>query len=106
MQTVTLTDTQSVTVSAAPLDGAGKPGQLAVPNVPATCSTSDPTVAVAATVASDPTGQTVKVSAIGPGSCNVTLNGMNPAGTFFQSFGVTVTGGNAVGWNFTFGTPS
>lgn len=106
MQSITITDAQSFQVTAAPVDVAGKPGTLKTPNVPATWSTSDPTVAVVAVDAADPTGQTATVSAVGPGSCTITANGTNPAGSFFQGFNCTVTGGNAVGWNFTFGSPS
>jgi hypothetical protein len=104
-QSITITDSQHFTVSAAPVDAAGKPGVLA-PGSVASWSTSDPTVAVAAVNASDPTGQSATVSAVGPGSCTITCNGTNPAGSFFQGFTCTVTGGNAVGWLFTFGTPS
>jgi hypothetical protein len=106
VQTITITDSQSFSVNAQPVDAAGKPGVLATPNVPATWSTSDPSVATVAVDTTDTTGQTAEVSAAGPGTCTITCNGKNPAGTFFEGFSVSVTGGNAVGWLFTFGTPS
>ena len=104
MQSITITDSQSFKVTAAPVDAAGKPGVLAPASV-ASWSTSDPTVAIAAVDTTDATGQSATVSAVGPGSCTITCNGTNPAGTFFQGFNCTVTGGNAVGFNFTFGPP-
>ena len=105
MQSASITDTQHFTVTASPVDTAGKPGVLSTPNVPATWSTSDPTVATVV-VDAGADGQTATVSAVAPGTCVITANGTNPAGTFFQGFTCSVMGGNAVGWVFTFGSPS
>ena len=104
MQSVTISDTRHLPVAASPIDSAGAPGTLAAGAV-ATWNTNDPTVAVVQVVATDPTGLTATVSAVAPGTCTITCNDTNPAGTFSQGFTCVVTGGNAVGFNFTFGPP-
>jgi uncharacterized protein YjdB len=105
MQSTSITDSQHLPVTFQPTDASGKPGQLA-PGAVATWTTSDPTVAVAAGDAGDTTGLTAVVSAVGPGTCQITCNDTNPSGTFFTSFSLTVLGGPATGGNFIFGTPS
>ena len=104
MQSATISDTQHLPVTASAIDSAGAPGKLEAGAV-ATWSTSDPTVAVASPNVADPTGLTATVSAVAPGTCTITCNDTNPAGTFSQGFTCVVTGGNAVGFNFTFGPP-
>lgn len=105
MQTDTISDTQHLPVTAQPIDSAKNPGVLA-PGAVATWSTSNPAVAVVAPDPGDPTGLTATVSAIAPGICNITCIDQNPAGTISDAFSLTVTGGNAVGFTFLFGTPS
>src|ERR1700676_3941009 len=105
MQTASITDSQKLPVTFSPTDASGNPGVLASGAV-ATWTTNTPAVAVVQADALDPTGLTAVVSAVGPGTCQITCNDTNPSGTFFTAFQLTVTGGPATGGNFIFGTPS
>jgi len=104
MQSITLTDTQSVIVTANPVDAEGAPGVLLAGAGDTPPSSSDPAVA---TVSEDPANHlSLKVVAVAPGTTIVTGRGASPSGAVFSDpFQVTVTGGPAVGFNYTFGTP-
>jgi len=105
MQSATITDTQHLPVTAQPTDAAGKPGVLSAGAV-GIWTTSDPTVAVVAADPSDPTGNTATISAVAPGTCQITWTDQSAIGTCFQAFTCTVTGGPATGANFVFGPAS
>ena len=102
MQNFTIADTQTMTVQAAPVDGAGAPGVLA-PGAVASWASNVPAVATVVTdLGVDPSGRTATVTPVAPGTCTITCSDQNPAGPFSGGFTLTVTGGNAVGFVFTF----
>jgi hypothetical protein len=99
-QSTSFADNQTEIVTSAPVDASGNPGVLT--GVPTYSQSSTGIV----NISSDPTGLILTLVAAAPGSTNVTLSGLSAAGAFSSTFGVTVTGGPAVGFNFSFGTPT
>lgn len=105
MQSITINDTQNFGVTANPVDSAGAPGKL-TPGAVATWKTDDATIAKVAVNPPDPTGLTATVTAVGPGTTNITASDQSSSANFFTPFQVQVQGGDAVGFTFTFGSPS
>lgn len=103
MQSTSFADNQTEQVTGAPVDSAGKPAPALA--TPPTWVSQDPTVVTVGTP--DPTGLINTLTAVAPGVTTVSLNGVGSGGgTFFTQFQVTITGGPAVGFTFTFGAPA
>ena len=102
MQSTTFNETQTEVATALPLDSAGNPGLLQAGSVPST-SNSNP---AAVDVSSDPTGLILTLKGKAAGSSTITVAGLSSTGAFSTPFQVTVTGGPAVGFTFSFSTPT
>lgn len=100
MQQTSFADNQIQIAMALPIDSSNKPGTI---NGAPSVSSDDTQVVTAST---DPTGLTITLAAVSPGTANVTLAGNTSAGNFSTPFGVTITGGPAVGFVFTFAPPT
>jgi len=101
MQSTTLVAGQKQHVTANPIDTNGAPGlMLANPGAFPGPASSDTGVV---TVAADTNLQST-ITAVAPGTATVTISGVSSTGAVFNTaFSVTVTGGSAVGFNFSFG---
>lgn len=102
MQSTQFNETQTEITIATPIDASGNPGVLQPGSVPSFSNSNN----AAATVSIDPTGLILTLKGVAAGSTQVTLSGLSSAGAFSTTFGVTVTGGPAVGFTFAFGTPT
>lgn len=92
---LTLADGGSKIVQAQPKDAQNNPGVI---NSAPSWNSSDPTVATVGNVSAD--GLAATITAVAPGSCNITCNGNSAAGNFSSALPTTVTGGPATSFGF------
>lgn len=95
-----LNESQTEIVTALPVNSKGNSGVMA--GVPTTSNSNT----AACVVASDPTGLILTLTGVAAGMATITLSGLSSAGTFSSAFDVTVTGGPATGFTFSFATPT
>lgn len=101
MQSISLTDTQKVRVTAQPEDAENNPG---VETAPPTWASSATAIASITDLSVDGLGASVQ--GVSPGTAIITVTGTNATGTFTTAFNAIVTGGPATQFNFVFGVPA
>ena len=102
MQSTTLNIGQSMVVTAQAEDAGGNLG-ASLTDIPS-WSSSNTAVAIVDTVA--PNGLSATVHGIAAGTCSISAAGLSSAGAFSTPFSVSVGGGPAVSFLYTFGVPS
>jgi len=103
MSSITLLVGQTVSVTANPVDAETPPrsGLLSTGDIPSW----QVDLASVATAVAAPNGLSATVTAQGTGTATFSVNGQSAAGPFTSQFQVVVVGGNAVAFQFVFGTP-
>jgi hypothetical protein len=102
-QSTQFSEVQTQIVTATPVDAEGNVGVMNGGSVPSASSSNTASV----TVSQDPTGLITTLTAHAPGTAIITLSGQAPGPVLFSSsFNVTVTGGPAVGFTFSFAPPT